>query len=155
MNYLTILFLMIPIIILLFTIFLFSFIKCKRYIEKMDVAKAHIERVFQEEYNLLSKIILLLDEENKFPDFNKIDIKSVDANKQLDAIISSIKNIQDEFHSEELINNMDEMNELEEYLNAYIAYFNDNAQQYNKLIKTIPSNIVCLLLRYKEKELLV
>ena len=44
-----------------------------------------------------------------------------------------------------------EINEMDESLNAYIKYYNENIVDYNKYVRKFPFNIVGIILKYKEK----
>lgn len=45
-----------------------------------------------------------------------------------------------------------EINEMDESLNAYIKYYNENIVEYNKYIRKFPFNIIGIILKYKEKQ---
>ena len=45
-----------------------------------------------------------------------------------------------------------EINEMDESLNAYIKYYNENIVEYNKYIRKFPFNIIGIVLKYKEKQ---
>ena len=45
-----------------------------------------------------------------------------------------------------------EINEMDESLNAYIKYYNENIVDYNKYVRKFPFNIVGIILKYKEKK---
>lgn len=44
-----------------------------------------------------------------------------------------------------------EINEMDESLNAYIKYYNENIVDYNKYVRKFPYNIIGIILKYKEK----
>ena len=40
---------------------------------------------------------------------------------------------------------------MDESLNAYIKYYNENIVDYNKYVRKFPYNIIGIILKYKEK----
>ena len=57
------------------------------------------------------------------------------------------------------VNNSEDINklffevaEMDESLNAYIKYYNENIVEYNKYIRKFPFNIIGIILKYKEKQ---
>ena len=44
-----------------------------------------------------------------------------------------------------------EINDMDESLNAYIKFYNENIVEYNKLIRKVPYNLIGIILKYKEK----
>ena len=40
---------------------------------------------------------------------------------------------------------------MDETLNAYIKYYNENIVKYNNYIRKFPYNIIGIILKYKEK----
>lgn len=64
-----------------------------------------------------------------------------------------IKNQYDEVNKSEDVNALFyEINEMDEALNAYIKYYNENIVDYNTYIRKFPFNIIGIILKYKEKQ---
>ena len=40
---------------------------------------------------------------------------------------------------------------MDESLNVYIKYYNENIVEYNKYVRKFPYNIIGIILKYKEK----
>lgn len=63
-----------------------------------------------------------------------------------------IKKQYDEVNKSEDINKLFfEINEMDESLNAYIKYYNENIVEYNTYVRKFPFNIIGIILKYKEK----
>ena len=62
-----------------------------------------------------------------------------------------IKKQYKELNSEDINKLFFEINEMDESLNAYIKYYNENIVEYNKYVRKFPFNIVGIILKYKEK----
>ena len=43
------------------------------------------------------------------------------------------------------------LTEIEDNLTYYEEYYNSNITEYNKLVRTFPSNLIAMVNRYKEK----
>lgn len=62
-----------------------------------------------------------------------------------------IKRQYKELNSEDINKLFFEINEMDESLNAYIKYYNENIVDYNKYVRKFPFNIIGIILKYKEK----
>ena len=62
-----------------------------------------------------------------------------------------IKKQYKELNTEDVNKLFFEINEMDESLNAYIKYYNENIVEYNKYVRKFPFNIIGIILKYKEK----
>lgn len=62
-----------------------------------------------------------------------------------------IKKQYKELNTEDVNKLFFEINEMDESLNAYIKYYNENIVDYNKYVRKFPFNIIGIILKYKEK----
>ena len=62
-----------------------------------------------------------------------------------------IKKQYKELNTEDINKLFFEINEMDESLNVYIKYYNENIVEYNKYVRKFPYNIIGIILKYKEK----
>lgn len=62
-----------------------------------------------------------------------------------------IKKQYKELNTEDVNKLFFDINEMDESLNAYIKYYNENIVEYNKYVRKFPFNIIGIILKYKEK----
>ncbi|MBR2997940.1 MAG: LemA family protein [Bacilli bacterium] len=62
-----------------------------------------------------------------------------------------IKKQYKELNTEDINKLFFDINEMDESLNVYIKYYNENIVEYNKYVRKFPFNIIGIILKYKEK----
>ena len=62
-----------------------------------------------------------------------------------------IKKQYKELNTEDINKLFFDINEMDESLNVYIKYYNENIVGYNKYVRKFPFNIIGIILKYKEK----
>ena len=151
----------------LFFIFLFfdiTLYKLKVYVSKISLVEEKIDTILNNKYDIIMKIdtfikekigtekeiiddISTLKESNKSK--SEIDNILIDELKK----IEYIKEQYDELDSEEELKNLfNEINKDNESLNAYKKYYNDNVNDYNRLVSKFPYIITAKLFKHKVKE---
>ena len=77
-----------------------------------------------------------------------MDRKLLAAYTELDSVLSNNEELK---KSEELIKIKNNIEEIDDNLSNYRQYYNDNITEYNRTIKTIPTNIITKIHKYQEK----
>lgn len=152
-------------IIILITIYFISvYNKYQEYIIRITEAETQIDESLKKKFELLNRSISIIKanadvEEDILEDIVKLRSRKLN-NLDLDSRLTTATN---EFHevvekyndylltSESFSNLCFELTITEEQLSSTKIYFNNVINQYNKLIKIFPSNIVGKLFKYKEK----
>ena len=134
------------------------------YIIRINEAEVSIDAVLRKRFDLLNKSIGIIkanikDEENVLEEIVKIRSKKI-TNFELDRNLyeainefHAIKEKYPKLQSNEEIMKIDiNLMESESEIVGLRKYYNDIITDYNKLVKSIPSNIVALLKGYKAKD---
>jgi hypothetical protein len=154
------------ILVVIFALFLIVNIiynKFQDFIIKINEVEGKIDDTLRDKYDDLLKINNIVKEKINtdkeiIDDLENIetDEKSSfeihrllkDAYNKLDFIRKQYDEIKKEKEIKELFDSVDDMDES---LNAYIKYYNENIVDYNKYIRKFPYNIIGIILKYKEK----
>ena len=129
---------------------------------KIDQAEVLIDEALRGRYDILTKIDQLfineIDKKSFFKDLDKLkeenisnfdlDRKLIATNIEIDSLKQKYKELDD---SEEIKNLTKKINEYDEKLEVNRDYYNKNIAEYNKLIKTFPTNIIAKICKYNEK----
>jgi len=128
---------------------------------KIDKAENIIDEALREKYDAISLININIKKVVKKKDYLKeyIEIKDKKiTNYEMDRKLTEAYNIilklisdYEEINNKEVKKNIKKINELNETLTASKTYYNNNTVKLNRLIKTVPSNIVAKINRYKIK----
>ena len=134
------------------------------YIIRINEADENIDAVLRKRFDLLNKSIGIIktnviEEENVLEDILKLRSKKL-TNFELDRNLYSAIN---EFHiikqkypelqtNEEFIKIDINLMESESEIVGLRKYYNDIVTDYNKLVKSCPSNFIALLKNYKAKD---
>lgn len=151
-------------IFILLCIFLMWYIltynKYQSYIIRINEAEANIDSTLRKRFDLLSKstgiIETALDQEEIMPELEKLKNKKL-TNFDLDRKLLDFIN---EFHTimeanptlkenEEVMKILVGLNESEIEISALRKYYNDIITDYNKCVRSFPSNVIGKLSRYK------
>lgn len=138
--------------------------KFQNDIIRINEVESKIDNALREKYDILLKINNIVKEriktkKNIVDDLEKLknEDKSsfeiyrilVDCYNKLDFIRKQYKEVS---ASDDINKLFYKINDLDEALNAYIKFYNENITNYNKLIRKFPYNIIGIILKYKEKK---
>ena len=154
----------IVIIVCLILIFLIAtYNHFQDYIIRINEAEVNIDSVLRKRFDLLNKSVGIIkanikDKDNVLEDIFKVRSKKLN-NFELDRNLYEAIN---EFHAikeqypelqtnEEFVKIDINLMESESEIVALRKYYNDIITDYNKMVKSCPSNIVALLKHYKTK----
>ncbi|MBO5096207.1 MAG: LemA family protein [Bacilli bacterium] len=155
--------LIIIVIALLLFWFALTYNKFQGLIVKTNEAEANIDAILRKRFDLLNKSINIIkantDIDKEILEFivklRSKKISNFDLDRQLyDAIneFNYYKEIYPELNSVDAFSKINiSLDESEYEMTALRKYYNDTITEYNKLIRKFPSNIVGIVLRYKEK----
>ena len=150
------------ILVVIFIIFLLLNIiynKFQDFIIKINEVEGKIDDTLRDKYdNLLVKEKINTDKEiiDDLENIKTDEKSSFEVHRLLKESFNKldfIKKQYKELNTSEDINKLFfEVNEMDESLNAYIKYYNENIVEYNKYIRKFPINIIGIILKYKEKQ---
>lgn len=154
------------VLILLFALFLVINIiynKFQDFIIKINEVEGKIDDTLRNKYDDLLKINNIVKEKINTDKEIIDDIENIKTDekssfevhrllKESFNKLDFIKKQYDEVNNSEDINKLFyEINEMDESLNAYIKYYNENIVDYNTYIRKFPFNLIGIVLKYKEK----
>lgn len=131
---------------------------------KIDEAENNIDLLLEKKLDFFNRMVPLLEQEKVENDQAFFEIKKFKSQKwnhfqMRDALEKKTKELNEILDLKaELVKNksiaslLDELVDVNTDLDAAIKYYNDNVVIYNKLIRCFPSNLLGLILRYKNKE---
>lgn len=155
------------ILILLFFIIEVSFYNKFQMVRiRISEAENNIDILLQKKFQLLERAMKIIgDFDSKYQEDEistklvKIKNKKVnnfELNKELEKMIAEYKSLLDLDSKASEINSIININfeliEIDNELNAAKKYYNEHIVTYNKLIRSIPSNIVAKLYHYTVKD---
>ena len=163
MNPVYIVLIVITVLFLIYLFFDITYSKLKEYVSKINLVEDKINVILNNKYENIIKIDSII--KDKIGTEKEIidDISTIKDNKsksELDLILNDslskieyIKEQYDELDNEEELNCLfNNISKDEESLNAYKKYYNDNVNDYNRLVSMFPYLITAKLLKYKIKE---
>lgn len=154
------------ILIILFALFVFVgliYNKFQDFIIRINEAEGKIDDTLRNKYDTLLKINNISKEkintdkeivdnlENIKTDENtSFEIHRIlkEAYNKLDFIRKQYDELKKDQEIKKLYESIDDMDES---LNAYIKYYNENIVDYNEYVRKFPYNIIGVILKYKEK----
>ena len=154
------------ILVILFALFLVINIiynKFQDFIIKINEVEGKIDDTLRNKYDDLLKINNIVKEKINTDKEIIDDIENIKTDekssfevhrllKESFNKLDFIKKQYDEVNNSEDINKLFyEINEMDESLNAYIKYYNENIVDYNTYIRKFPFNLIGIVLKYKEK----
>lgn len=133
---------------------------------RISEAENNIDILLQKKFQLLERSIKIIEETNSRYQEDAISTKllkiknkkmnNFELNKELEKIISEYRSLLDldfKMSSVQAIININfELIEIDNELIAAKKYYNEHIVYYNKLIRSIPSNIVAKLYHYSTKD---
>lgn len=164
----------IEVLIVLFALILaIVFLLTKVLTNKINIIKIKITKaekkltdLLKEKFELTLKEIDFLNDkknfdENLYHSFLNIDLKNITLNNLNDLQNEADNNIKVYLsQNEKLINHKDfrelnkELNNLNITINATRKYYNENAKEFNKVIKKFPTSIVAKMKKEQSKDIL-
>ena len=154
------------ILIILFALFVFVgliYNKFQDFIIRINEAEGKIDDTLRNKYDILLKINNISKEkintdkeivdnlENIKTDENtSFEIHRIlkEAYNKLDFVRKQYDELKKDQEIKKLYESIDDMDES---LNAYIKYYNENIVDYNEYVRKFPYNIIGVILKYKEK----
>ena len=129
---------------------------------RINEAEANIDSTLRKKFDLLNKSINVIKNETKEKNvLDKIkklrslklnnfefDRELIEAKSEFDSYVNKYPDLK----TNELFVNINYgLAETESEIEAFKKYYNDTITDYNKMVKTFPSNIVALISRYKKR----
>lgn len=155
------------ILCLILGIYSYLYNNIQDYIVKINEVESIIDTNLRNKYDTLNKIISIIKNNEKlskkinskiFEELMRLkaqkisnfdlDRKLIATNIEIDSLKQKYKELDD---SEEIKNLTKKINEYDEKLEVNRDYYNKNIAEYNKLIKTFPTNIIAKICKYNEK----
>lgn len=159
-------FILLIIIVILFGLFILVNIiynKFQDFIIKINEVDGKIDEALRNKYDIILKLNNIIKEKIK-TDKELVDDLEELKNKDKSSFeihrilvenfnkIEYVKNQYKELNKSEDVNKLFyEINDIDESLNAYIKFYNENITEYNKLVRKFPYLLMATLLKYKEK----
>lgn len=131
---------------------------------KIDEAENNIDLLLEKKLDFFNRLATLFEQEKIENDQTFFEVKKFKGQKwnhfqMRDALEKKTKELNEILDLKNgLVKNkaiadlLEELVEVNTDLDAAIKYYNDNVVIYNKLIRCFPSNLLGLILRYKNKE---
>ena len=163
MNAVTISLLILIIIGLLCIVYVVIYNKFQDYIIRINECEANIDSTLRKRFDLISKSISVIetnvkDTHDVFSNITKLRNKKL-TNFELDRLlVGSITEFNKYKEENPSLRKNDSfikieigLNESESEIEAFRKYYNDIISDYNKLVKSFPSNIIACFSKYKFK----
>ena len=134
----------------------------QNYIIRINEAEANIDSTLRTRFDLLNKSVDIIKNISEKEDvlLSIVDLRSkkisnFELDRQLYEGIKEFEKFKEEYpklKSNETFTKIDlALSETEAEMVAYRKYYNDIITDYNKLVKSFPSNIIALLFKFKKK----
>ena len=153
-------------IVILFGLFIFINIIYNRfqdYIIKINEVDGKIDEALRNKYDIILKLNNIIKEKIKtnkelvddLEDLKKKDKSSFEIHRILVEKFNKIDYVKKQYKelnkSEDVNKMFYDINDIDESLNAYIKFYNENITKYNELVKKFPYLLMATILKYKEK----
>ena len=143
--------------------FIITYNNYQEYIIRINEVEGYIDNCIRDKFDSLSKSISIIKgntdiKDDLFPEIIKLrsrKLSSFELDRKLVEPLNEFYRIKEEH--EELMKSTAfleidiKLNEIEENLESYKEYYNENITKYNKLVRTFPSNIVGIMFKFKVK----
>lgn len=133
------------------------------YIIRINEVEGYIDNAIRDKFDALSKSINVIKgntdiKEELFPEIVKLrsrKMSSFELNRKLVDELNEFYKIKEEHpelkKSESFVEIDNKLEEIEDNLESYQEYYNSNITEYNKLVRSFPTNIVAMICKYKER----
>ena len=130
---------------------------------RINEVESYIDNSIRDKFDNLSKSINVIKgntdiKEELFPEIVKMrsrKFSSFELNRKLVDPMNEFYKIKEEhkelLKSESFVEIDKSLTEIEDNLTYYEEYYNSNITEYNKLVRTFPSNLIAMVNRYKQK----
>ena len=137
--------------------------KYQSLIIKINEAEANIDTTLRKRFDLLNKSINIIKGNTKIEGevlelivkLRSRKLSNFDLDRQLYEAINEFNYYKENYPELEKVDSLvkieSALDDSEHEINALRKYYNDTITEYNKLTKKFPSNIVAIMLKYKEK----
>lgn len=147
-------------IILIFLVNLYN--KIKTEMLKINSAESEIDISLRDKYDLLSKLIVEIEKNDKdekqfknFPKLKDENLSSFEFDRKLKDIENNVYNIKNNNSKLQSNNSFNdtwyEISNINTKISAGIRYYNENVTAYNLLVSKYPSKIIAIILHFNEK----
>ena len=156
----TILFILIVLVILLI---ISSYNKFQVYIIRINEAETNIDSVLRKRFDLLNKSIEIIKEITKTDEKVMIQVEKLKSKKlsnfELDRklydCIKEFNKFKERYpklkNNESFVKIDVDLSESEAEITAFRKYYNDIITDYNKMVKSFPSNLISFAFKFKSK----
>ena len=145
-------------------LFFLSYNHFQEYIIRINEAEVSIDSVLRKRFDLLNKatdfIKEVTEEDTVLPTVISLrsqKLSNIELDKQLYPAIEEFQSYAEKYEklkeNEGYVKTQINLMESESEIVALRKYYNDISTEYNKLIKSFPSNLVALIKKYSKKEL--
>ena len=162
-TFLTILFVVLVIVILLGILYIYFYNKINDTIIRVNEAESRIDNNLRDKYDTLNKCVTLIKgnielDDKAFTELAKLKAKKL-SNFELDRILVAshnelLKVLEDNKElrdSDELYKSTRKIDIINEELDTLRKYYNENISYYNKLIKRLPTMLIAKFKHYNER----
>ena len=151
------------IILIIICLILIWYNKYQSLIIKINEAEANIDTTLRKRFDLLNKSINIIKGNTKIEGevlelivkLRSRKLSNFDLDRQLYEAINEFNYYKENYpeleKEDSLVKIESALDDSEHEINALRKYYNDTITEYNKLVRKFPSNIVAIILKYKEK----
>ncbi len=157
----TIVVIILVLLIVIITWWIITYNNFQNYIIKINEAEATIDSVLRKRFDLLNKTISVLKphidkKENPLKNLGNLQkqkLSNFDLDRKLYEAINELNLYKEKYPEikqiEGLIKVETNLNNSEIEIISSRKYYNDNITEYNKIVKSFPSNIIAFVYKYK------
>lgn len=151
------------IIALLATFYIYYYNLFQLSIVRINEVEGDIDNLLRNKFELLNRAISIIKasadiKEEVMEDIVKLrsrKLSSFEFDQKLGDALNEFYKIREIYpevkESDAFLKINNSLEDIEEQIIACRSYYNDNITKYNKLVKTIPSNLIAKTLQFKEK----
>ncbi len=163
MNLLVIFFAIFIVVCVLLILIINTYNKFQEYIIRINEAESNIDSTLRNRFDLLNKSIDIIKANTGIKEdiFTKIiklrsrRLSNFDLDRELYNGINEFNKYKEQYpnlKNSEVFTKIDiSLSESEAEMFAFRKYYNDIITQYNKMVKSFPSNIIALMFKFKPK----
>jgi len=163
MNFIFYILILVIIFSFLLTAYALYFNKIQYYIIKINEAEENVDYYLKNKFDLVNRIINIINgyiqiDDSTFEEIVKLrsrKVSSFDLDNKLRIALGVVYTIKDTYieleDSDGFESIINDLKIVEENLSASKFYYNDNITNYNRLIRSFPSNLIAKIHKYLEK----